>query len=61
MKKSKENLMDKARANLCLANSRNTEEDFQLEAFMATFHPEKQKDRQYMNKLKSGMKGKACG
>lgn len=59
MKKAKyvkPDIMDKARAALCYANSQNFQEDAVLEAFMGLFHPEEQKDRKYMNKLKNSMK-----
>lgn len=55
MKKIKIDIRDRARAALCYADSQNFQEDATIEAFMGVFHPEKQKDRNYMNKLKDGM------
>lgn len=58
-KKRRESDLDiriRARANLAYAEAgRRTGEDYDdvvLEAFMATFHPELQRDRAYMRELK---------
>lgn len=55
-KNKKANLMEKARAGLCYVNSQHYDKDAEIEAFMGIFHPEKQVDRKYMNKLKGAMK-----
>ena len=55
-----DDIRDRARRNLALAESMRHPgedgDDIVLEAFMATFHPDVQKDRQYMRKLRAATK-----
>jgi hypothetical protein len=52
---NKNDIRDKARCNLAMAEAMRRPgphgDDVVLEAFMATFYPEKQRDRDYMNRL----------
>ncbi len=59
MRRRKESQLDvriRARINLAFVESSRATgeayEDLKLEAFMATFHPELQRDRNYMHHLK---------
>ena len=59
-RKADNNLIERAQAARCLSNSMfardcRDSKEFELEAFMGIFHPEKQADRKYMSKLKRNL------
>ncbi|KKK86852.1 hypothetical protein LCGC14_2759120 [marine sediment metagenome] len=65
-KRRKESQLDiriRARMNLALVEASRTQgeayEDLKLEAFMATFHPELQRDKTYMRDLKAATHDKS--
>lgn len=54
MKRKNENIMERTRAAVGLCNG-TRDKELEIEAFMGLFHPQKQKDRRYMRKLKRAM------
>ncbi len=54
-KRVQRDLRERAREALAMANAVNKDE-FTLEAFMATFHPEFQKDRERMSQLRAAQR-----